>query len=61
MQRWQKYLLRAKFIIHAGFLSAKKSLSKARNGNGKAIMNWEKGKIFKAVSVASISQGTAET
>jgi len=39
----------------------KKSVSKARSGNGKGIMNWEKGNIFKTVTVASISQGTAET
>jgi hypothetical protein len=43
------------------FLQKEKSVSKARNGNGKAIMNWQKGKIFKAVTVASMSQGTAET
>lgn len=46
MQRWQKYLILAKFVIHADFVSAKKSVSMARNGNRKAIMNWEKGKNF---------------
>lgn len=50
-----------KSVIHVDFFFYKKSVSKARNSNGKEIMNWEKGKICKAVTVASIGQRTAET
>jgi hypothetical protein len=61
VQQWQNYLIREKFVIYVDFISTKKSVSKAMNSNGEAIMNWEKGKICNAVTVASIGQGTAET